>query len=559
MAGTVGAAIVEWHGCPMPLALSKENPVRTTLALGEVLVDGALGERYRVTGFIGRGGMGEVYLGEAEVSGLVVAIKTIPLALVNDPKIAWRTRFESDALRQLRHPNVVPVYASGVRQDGVMFMVMKYLPGMTLLDLRWTHGRIPIAWSLEIVRDVCRGLSAIHEHAVHRDVKPANLHFGADAIVRVLDLGAAKWKRSGMRLTSVGTQLGTLRYMAPEALDESAPIDAQADLWSVGVVLYELLADRNPFAFDGTLPENPFTLGNRILDDLHVPLRDIAPLCPGYLARIVDRALAKDPRQRHGSAAELEAALSEAMRAFAQEHGASPPLEALAAQTFPGAPRGALAESAARKASGGAAPDLSHLARTALLPPDSVRAQPSALPYIRTEGIGPSMVAAAVRSLGVPIPGVGEPTAPAAPPPQGGRSSEPEPPRVSDVYPKRPPPPTLKDMAASPPVTVRDAALPGAEAPVPVARPVEAIVAPPNPVSAPGPGRRAGALPSMRAIAVTAGVLWAIAFGIVAAALLGWFDAAGPAGVDAARQGAGSAAPSTSSAPRRSPAGRSGR
>jgi serine/threonine-protein kinase len=390
--------------------------------LGEVVEDAKGGTRYRVTGFIGKGGMGEVYLGQAEGSGLVVAIKTLPLALVHDKKIALRTQFESKALQELRHRNVVPVYASGVRQDGVIFMVMRYLPGMTLLDLRRKHGRIPIAWSLHLVRDACRGLSAIHEVAVHRDVKPANLHFGVDAILRVLDLGMAKWKASGMRLTSAGTQLGTLAYMAPEALDESAPVDACADIWST--------ADRHPFAFAGQLPDNAFVLGSHIIGEMHVPLRDVAPLCPGYLARIVDKTLAKDPRDRYGSAVELGQALSDAMLLFANEHGAAQPLEELAAGTFPDAPRPAPATEIAAKT------DLSHLYATTPLGPDAGRAQAAALPYLRTEEIPPAIVAAAA---------------------QAARGSEPEPPRVSDVFPRRErPPKTLLDTAEPAPATVRD-------------------------------------------------------------------------------------------------------
>lgn len=418
----------------MSAAVSREQARRTTLAMGEILKDATTGARYRITGFIGKGGMGEVYRGETEGSGAVVAVKTIPLALVADPKIELRTRFESMALRAVRHRNVVPVYASGVRDDGVFFMVMEYLPGMTLLELRRTKGRIPIPWSLEIVRDACLGLAAIHGHAVHRDVKPANLHFGIDAIVRVLDLGAAKWNHPEMRLTSTGTQVGTLAYMAPELLDESAPAGAQADIWSLGVVLYELLGDRYPFPVASGLPDNPFLLGSRILDELHVPLRDVAPLCPGSLAQIVDRTLAKDPRDRHGSAGELAQVLTIAMETFAREHGAAPPLEELAAQTFADAPRRPVA---GRKANGAVLRNVNRLRSTEPLDPNAKRAQPEALPYLRTAGMPVSDGHAAERER------------------------EREPPRVSDVFARRAPlQETLRDVRAQAPATLPRAPTP---------------------------------------------------------------------------------------------------
>jgi serine/threonine protein kinase len=400
----------------MALPARIENVERPTLALGEVLLDPASDARFRVTGFLGRGNMGEVHLAETVGTGAPVAIKTILLRLAAEPKVAIRTQFESEALRLLRHRNLVEVYASGVRADGIIFMVMEHLRGMTLRELQRVHGRIPIPWSLFIARDIARALMAVHELAVHRDVKPANVHFGADGVVRLLDLGLAKWKRSGLKLTTSGVQLGTLTHMAPEALDDAATIDGRADVWSVGVVLYELLACRHPFALRGVPPENPYTLARDIQRSPHVPLLDVAPLCPPSLARLVDRMLSKDPSGRPASAEELVAAILDELRAFEREHGTAPPIEELTA----------------RLVAPGAKPDLSHLQTTALLGQKAVRAQPAALPYLRTAEL--------------PVC-----TTPAEP----GRSSEPEPPRVSDVYLKRRPlqetmPATLLDAPPPP-------------------------------------------------------------------------------------------------------------
>jgi serine/threonine-protein kinase len=515
----------------MSAALPVGNAPRTSLALGEVLVDATTGTRFRITGFIGKGGMGEVYLGEAEGSGAAVAIKTIPLALADDPKIALRTQFESQALRALRHRNVVPVLASGVRADGVIFMVMEYLSGMTLLELRRAQGRIPIAWSLEIVRDVALGLHAIHEHAVHRDVKPANLHFGVDAVVRVLDLGVAKWKRSGMRLTSTGTQVGTLAYMAPELLDESAPVDAAADIWSAGVVLYELLTDRHPFAFGGRLPENPFLLGNRILDELHVPLRDVAPLCPGFLARIVDRTLAKDPRERHPSAKALADELDAAMETFAREHGAAPPLDELAARTFVGAVR--RPAPVTKKESGAAAGNLKHVHATVPLSAQAPRAQPESLPYQRTEDIASAVAEANARLAAMPARAL-------------VRASEPEPPRVSDVFLRRARvEETQPELHLPAPATVRDGS-----------GPTRGPTAAPAAASPDGASltRRAGASPGRRAaLVIVGGLLLAVITGTLTTLVLGDGPETPPSAGAAVPSPARAAAPSASSTPRPGP------
>ena len=136
----------------MPASSARKN----TLKVGDHLTDELTGRLYRILGLIARGGMGEVYLAESVGAGELVAVKTISLALVEDEKTRARTHLEMTALSRLRDTNVVPVYASGIR-DGVVFMVMELLVGVTLQELGQSHGRIPIVWSLEMLRDVCRG------------------------------------------------------------------------------------------------------------------------------------------------------------------------------------------------------------------------------------------------------------------------------------------------------------------------------------------------------------------------------------------------------------------
>jgi serine/threonine protein kinase len=357
------------------------NARKTTFKVGDRLPDEVNGRQYRIRGFIGRGGMGEVYLAESDGSGELVAVKTIPLALIEDEKTRARTQLEMTALSRLRHTNVVPVYASGIL-DGVVFMVMELLVGATLQDLRTTHGRIPILWSLEILRDACRGLHAVHPFAVHRDIKPANIHFGIDAVTRVIDLGAAKWRYSGQRLTSTGSQLGTLAYMAPEQLDESAPIDAQTDIWGIGAVLYELLSNRHPFDFDGALPVSGYLLGTRIIEDPHTPLVEAAPLVPEYIRFIVDQALEKEPRKRFRSALEMAMVIDAAMERFSSENkGATPPLKQLASRLFP--------DGLQRFPSGLVLPidPARRPARTTVPISEPRQSQPTAMPYLPTEKV----------------------------------------------------------------------------------------------------------------------------------------------------------------------------
>ena len=143
----------------------------------------------------------------------------------------------------------------------------------------------------------------------------------------MIDLGAAKWRTSGQRLTSTGTQLGTLAYMAPEQLDESAPLDAQTDIWAAGVVLYELLSNRHPFDFDGKLPASGYKLGSRIIDEPHMPLGEVAPIVPDFIRFVVDRALEKNPAKRFRSAFEMARVLTLSLARFIEKNGPSIPLE----------------------------------------------------------------------------------------------------------------------------------------------------------------------------------------------------------------------------------------
>lgn len=297
---------------------------------GQAVRDDVEGAVYRIIRFIGRGGMGEVYEVARDDSGARFALKCLQLQHAGSPTVIERARLEARVLREIRHPNVIRVHASGVRADGVIWMVMELLVGHTLQQIKAELGKLPVAWALRIARDTCEGLAVMHNYAVHRDVKPENVHLGRDTVVRVLDLGAGKFHRVGLA-TSGGAVFGTVPYMSPEQIRTPAYIDARSDLFSIGIILYELLSGVHPYAPKGVASANVFTLIRAIIDDAHPPLSSTAPWVPPHVVAIVERALRKNRDERQGSAAELSAEIAAAMARYEREIGGSQPLETLTA------------------------------------------------------------------------------------------------------------------------------------------------------------------------------------------------------------------------------------
>jgi serine/threonine-protein kinase len=287
--------------------------------------DGAV---YRVVRQLGRGGMGEVHEVVRLDTGVAYALKGMLLQRTSKPKAIERARREGVALLRLRHPNVVRVHATGVREDGLIWMVMDLLSGHTLALAKHRLGRLPLPWALAIGRAVAEGLVAVHAVAVHRDIKPDNIHLGHDGIVRVLDLGAGKFHHSGL-LTTGNRTLGTVPYMSPEQLAAGATVDNRSDIFSLGVVLAEVMSGAHPFAPGGLTSENVFTMVARIVKGAPLPVQTLAPWVPDYVASTVDRALAKDRDRRWPSAGELADALARDARRLAQEVGPAEPLTTL--------------------------------------------------------------------------------------------------------------------------------------------------------------------------------------------------------------------------------------
>ena len=301
------------------------------VSLGGEIHDEADGATYQVVRFLGRGGMGEVYEVVRVDSGDHFALKCLQLEHVRNLKTIERTRREAMTLRDLRHPNVVRVHATGVREDGLIWMVMDLLTGHTWAQVHRRLARLPLPWALRLGAAVAAGLEAVHAYAVHRDIKPENLHLGNDAIARVLDLGAGKFHRDGLQTTNGGT-LGTVPYMSPEQASAGDTIDGRSDIFSLGVVLVELISGVHPLAPLGFENENMFAFIHKIVDGPPVALRAFAHWVPVHVADVLDKAVVRDQGLRYGSAAEFGAALDGALRRLERDVGTAEPLETLVAE-----------------------------------------------------------------------------------------------------------------------------------------------------------------------------------------------------------------------------------
>ncbi|HSD67152.1 MAG TPA: serine/threonine-protein kinase, partial [Vicinamibacteria bacterium] len=281
--------------------------------------------RYLITGRIGRGGMGMVYRGLDEALEREVAVKTLNAEGTLDAESRRRFEVEARAAARLQHPNIVTVYELG-EDRGVPFIAMEMLAGADLEVLLRSGEEIPLAEKLDVVVQVCRGLAYAHERGiVHRDVKPSNVRLLEDGTAKIMDFGIAKL--GGTHLTKTGMMVGTVHYMSPEQV-RGRPLDGRSDVFSVGVILYELLAGERPFRGEGATQ-----VLYKIVNEEPPPvdlaaLGDVAP----RLQEILSRALAKDPDARYPGAAALAADVAAAREQVQRAEGPPPAVavEALA-------------------------------------------------------------------------------------------------------------------------------------------------------------------------------------------------------------------------------------
>ena len=253
--------------------------------------------KYLVTGRIGRGGMGMVYRGYDETLEREVAVKTLTVEGTLDEESRRRFEIEAKAAARLQHPNILTVFELG-EERGLPFIAMELLPGMDLETLLRSGEELLLQEQLDILIQVCRGLAYAHEHKiVHRDIKPSNIRLLDDGTVKIMDFGIAKLQGTGV--TRSGMMVGTVHYMSPEQI-RGQPLDGRSDVFSVGVILYELLAGRRPFSGHGASE-----VLYKIVHDEPPPLSDASRPSSPRLQQIVDRALCKDPEGRYPGAARM--------------------------------------------------------------------------------------------------------------------------------------------------------------------------------------------------------------------------------------------------------------
>src|SRR5829696_5240487 len=272
--------------------------------MSDTLIDQLVHGRYRIVRKLGAGGMANVYLAEDQELGRRVAIKILNDRHAGDDQFIERFRREAKNAAGLSHPNIVSIYDRG-EAEGTYYIAMEYLDGRSMKELILSRGPAPPRIAIEYVRQILAALRSAHRHGVvHRDIKPHNIMVDGEGRLKVTDFGIARAEQAGgSQMTEAGSIIGTAQYLSPEQA-RGAGVDQTSDLYSVGIVLYELLTGSVPFT--GTtpvevamkhlsaVPEAPSAKRNEI---------------PHELDLVVLRALAKDPRDRYQSAEEMDSDL----------------------------------------------------------------------------------------------------------------------------------------------------------------------------------------------------------------------------------------------------------
>jgi serine/threonine protein kinase len=301
---------------------------------------GAMVGQYRITGTIGKGGMGAVYSAEHTLIGRVAAVKVLLPELSQNQEIVTRFFNEARAATAIRHPGIVEIYDFGYHSDGSAYIVMELLQGEPLAS-RLARGRMAAQPALAIVRQISGALAAAHKKGiVHRDLKPDNVFLVPDAEVpggeriKLLDFGIAKLANDGPNSskTRTGSVIGTPTYMSPEQC-RGVNVDHRADIYSLGCMLFELCTGRPPFVGEG--------VGDVLAAHIHVPppsVQSLAPDVPHELEVLVQRMLVKDPAQRMQTAEEVIHAVDLATGGAQYRTGPRAPSHGMPMPTSPAIP-----------------------------------------------------------------------------------------------------------------------------------------------------------------------------------------------------------------------------
>jgi serine/threonine-protein kinase len=308
--------------CPRDAVPLEDAPEDDDPLLGQVLADS-----YEVTRLLGEGGMGRVYEARhTRLTGKRFAIKFLYPYLARQPEVVTRFQREAEAASAIAHPNVVEVHDVNVTPDGQPYIVAELLQGEELGEYLERARKLPVADAVRVVRQICKALGAAHESGViHRDVKPENVFLTGDvsrlehATVKVIDFGISKVAHAGDALTKTGVVMGTPDYMAPEQA-RGDRVDARVDVYAVGAILYRALTGKKPFegldamaTLTAVLVQEP---GRPTLVNPDVPLA---------LELVIQRAMAKDPKDRYPSMQELERELAAFDPELLSRPSAAPP------------------------------------------------------------------------------------------------------------------------------------------------------------------------------------------------------------------------------------------
>ena len=299
------------EGCAAepPPWLTIQLPFTDPLASLDPLIGSFFDGRYKIVRKLGAGGMANVYLAEDQELGRRVAIKILNDRHANDDQFVERFRREAKNAAALSHPNIVSIYDRG-EAEGTYYIAMEYLDGRSLKELIVTRGPAPVPVAVDYARQILSALRFAHRHGiVHRDIKPHNVLVDGEGRVKVTDFGIARAGASQM--TEAGSIVGTAQYLSPEQA-RGTNVDQRSDLYSLGVVLYELLTGSAPFGGD-----TPVEIAMKHLSQVPEPPSVKRPNLPHDLDLLVVRALAKDPDDRYQSAEEMDADLERVARGVA--------------------------------------------------------------------------------------------------------------------------------------------------------------------------------------------------------------------------------------------------
>ena len=291
-------------------------PLTAQATDSEAQLAAGLSRRFRIVRRLGQGGMGTVFLAEQiGVGNRLVALKVLNRKLLDDPDFLLRFQNEAGSTGRIHHPNVVTIHEAAQGDDGMPYIAMEFLEGESLREVLKRRGALPVTEVAEILQQAARGLNAAHKLGIiHRDLKPDNLFLThsdeGELVVKVVDFGIAKLRESAMH-TQTGMVLGTPAYMSFEQASgmRSDVLDARSDIYSLGVVVYEMLSGRVPFQSD-----TPVGYLRKHLMEEPPPFRAVMPgiSVPSRIEAVVMKALNKDRNQRYGSVLEFAQEFSQA-------------------------------------------------------------------------------------------------------------------------------------------------------------------------------------------------------------------------------------------------------